>query len=262
MPVDRVERAQQLGEARARGAQVAPVGVDVLAEQRDLADAVGDHRRTSATSSSNGRLDLAPARRGHDAVGAAAVAADADLHPALERPRAARRQLAGEALELEVPLGASASRSSRNSASLWTWPGPKATSTKGKRSKTSSLTDWAQQPPTPTIRSGCSRLRRFASPRCASEAAVGRLADRAGVEEDQVGLGALRRLAVAERLEHAPHALGVVLVHLAAEGREVVARHAPRVPARRRLGPRSDGTRMARSGLQVVDRAHANRGDR
>ena len=55
----------------------------------------------------------------------------------------------------------------RNSASLWIWPGPKATSTKGKRSKTSSLTDWAQQPPTPTVRPGSSLFSRFASPRWA-----------------------------------------------------------------------------------------------
>ena len=52
---------------------------------------------------------------------------------------------------------------------------------------------------------------------------VGGLADRAGVEEDQVGLRALRRLGVAERLEHAAHVLGVVLVHLAAERGHVVA---------------------------------------
>ena len=37
----------------------------------------------------------------------------------------------------------------RNSASLCTWPGPNATSTNGKRANTSSLTDCAQQPPTP-----------------------------------------------------------------------------------------------------------------
>ena len=55
----------------------------------------------------------------------------------------------------------------RNSASLCTCPGPNATSTNGKRSNTSSLTDCAQQPPTPTTRSGCSLFRRLASPRCA-----------------------------------------------------------------------------------------------
>ena len=55
----------------------------------------------------------------------------------------------------------------RNSASLGTWPGPNATSTNGKRAKTSSLTDCAQQPPTPMIRDGSSRLRRLAWPRWA-----------------------------------------------------------------------------------------------
>ena len=55
----------------------------------------------------------------------------------------------------------------RNSARRWIWPGPKATSTNGKRSKTSSFTDCAQQPPTPTTRSGSSVLSRFASPRWA-----------------------------------------------------------------------------------------------
>ena len=40
--VERIERVQQLGEAAraAVGAQVAPVGVDVLPEQRDLAHAL------------------------------------------------------------------------------------------------------------------------------------------------------------------------------------------------------------------------------
>ena len=42
-------------------AQVAAVGVDVLAEQRDLADAVGaPAAATSATSSSSGRLTSRP----------------------------------------------------------------------------------------------------------------------------------------------------------------------------------------------------------
>src|SRR5690606_5958582 len=63
------------------------------------------------------------------------------------------------------------------------------------------------------------------------EAAIRGLADRARVEEDQVGLVLARRLGVAERLEHALHALGVVLVHLAPERGDVVARdRVPRVP--------------------------------
>ena len=57
----------------------------------------------------------------------------------------------------------------RNSASLWTWPGPNATSTKGNWRKTWSLTLCAQQPPTPITRSGSRRLRTFASCRCATK---------------------------------------------------------------------------------------------
>jgi hypothetical protein len=54
------------------------------------------------------------------------------------------------------------------------------------------------------------------------EPVVGLLADRARVEEDEVGLVARGGLPVAERLEHPLHALGVVLVHLAPEGRQVI----------------------------------------
>ncbi len=50
----------------------------------------------------------------------------------------------------------------RNSASLCTWPGPNATSTKGNCWKTCSLTDCAQQPPTPMMRSGSRALRPLA----------------------------------------------------------------------------------------------------
>jgi len=55
------------------------------------------------------------------------------------------------------------------------------------------------------------------------EAIVGRFSDRAGVEEDQVGLVARRSLFVSQRLQHAAHALGVVHVHLTPEGGDVVA---------------------------------------
>ena len=58
------------------------------------------------------------------------------------------------------------------------------------------------------------------------ELRVGLLADRAGVEDEDVGVLGLRRLAEPERLEHALDALRVVSVHLAAERRDVVAPHA------------------------------------
>jgi hypothetical protein len=57
----------------------------------------------------------------------------------------------------------------RNSASLWTCPGPKATSTNGNWRNTSSLTDWAQHPPTPITTSGLRRLCAAACCRCATK---------------------------------------------------------------------------------------------
>ena len=57
------------------------------------------------------------------------------------------------------------------------------------------------------------------------ELRVGLLADRAGVEDDDVGVLGARRLAEAELLEQALDALGVVSVHLAAECGDVVAPH-------------------------------------
>ena len=57
----------------------------------------------------------------------------------------------------------------RNSASLCTWPGPKATSTNGNWRKTCSLTDCAQQPPTPITRPGSRRLSALASCRWATK---------------------------------------------------------------------------------------------
>ena len=51
------------------------------------------------------------------------------------------------------------------------------------------------------------------------------LADRAGVEDDDVGVFLGGRLTETERLEHPLDALGVVAVHLTAEGGQVVAAH-------------------------------------
>ena len=52
---------------------------------------------------------------------------------------------------------------------------------------------------------------------------VGAAPDGAGVEEDQVGVVAPVHGGVAEALQQAPHPLGVVVVHLAPEGGQVVA---------------------------------------
>ena len=59
------------------------------------------------------------------------------------------------------------------------------------------------------------------------ELLVGFLADRAGVEHEDVGVVLRGRLAQSELLEHALDPLAVVSVHLAAEGRDVVPAHGP-----------------------------------
>ena len=61
------------------------------------------------------------------------------------------------------------------------------------------------------------------------EALIRLLPDRAGVEDEHVGLVLGVGLPQSELLEHALDALGVVRVHLAAEGRDVVALHRPKL---------------------------------
>ena len=108
-PLHGVHLREQLGEGRLLAArQVAAVGADVLAEQRDLAHAVGGQPLDLGDQLRERPRDLAPARGGHDAVGAGAVAAHRDLHPGLELALALHREVPGEALELEVALGAEA----------------------------------------------------------------------------------------------------------------------------------------------------------
>src|SRR5262249_22676968 len=61
------------------------------------------------------------------------------------------------------------------------------------------------------------------------EALIRLLANRAGVEDDHVGLVLGRRLAEPELLEHALDPLRVVSVHLAAKGSDVVPAHEPKL---------------------------------
>ncbi len=221
--VDRVDRAQQLSERRpVLAAQVAPVAVDVLAEQGHLADTVGGEALDLGEQLRR-RAALLPApRRGDDAIGADAVAALRDLQPRLERPLAAGRQVAGELLELEVALGGQrvAGQELGELVDL--------ARAEGDVDEREALEDLVLDRLRPAAADADDPLRalgleplRLAE--VGEEAAVGVLADRAGVEEDQVGVIAAVRLGVAERAEHPLHALGVVLVHLAAERGHVEA---------------------------------------
>ena len=92
--VDRVDRAQQVGELRPvlPGAEIAAVGVDVLAEQRDLDHAVAGELLDLVHDVAHPAADLAAAHRRHDAERARVVAADLDRDPGRVIDLAAGRQ--------------------------------------------------------------------------------------------------------------------------------------------------------------------------
>ena len=179
-------------------------------------------RSTSASSSPGGRLTSRPRVDGHDAVRADAVASLRDLQPGLELPRPLHRQVPGEPLELEVALRADrvGRQELRQAVDLARAEGDVDEREALEDLVLDRLRPAAADADHPRRVLGLEALR---LPEVREEAAVGRLADRAGVEQDQVGAVTLRRLLVAERLEHAAHALRVVLVHLAPEGGDVVA---------------------------------------
>ena len=93
----------------------------------------------------------------------------------------------------------------------------------------------------------------------ADDLLFGGLADRAGVDHDQVGLVERRRLLAAGDQQPAGHLLGVAAVHLAAERPDVEPRQRPRLGpvldeagvVRLRGGQPAPG---ARCGCEVEDR--------
>ena len=195
MPVDRVDRLQQLGERAPLRPQVAAVRVDVLAEQRDLADAVGDDA-------------LAPRRRARRTA-ATTSRPRVDGTMQYEHFSCSRREICTQAWKSRArfagrwPVKPSNSKKPwavseslvRNSASLCTCPGPNATSTNGNCAEHLLLDRLrpAAADADDALRVAPLERRRLVQVR--DEALVGLLADRAGVEEDQVGVGARRRLA-------------------------------------------------------------------
>ena len=223
--LDVVHHRQQLGE---RGllphGQVAPVGVHVLAEERDLAHAVVGLALDLLDQLACRPRHLAPARGGNDAVGADAVAAHRDLHPALEGALAVGGQVAGEALELEVALGGEAV-AGEELGELVHLAGPEGHVHERELLEHLLLHRLRPAPAHADRARRVLALQPVGLTEVTRQPAVGLLADRAGVEEDEIGVIARRSLVVSERLEHALHALRIVLVHLAPEGGQVVALH-------------------------------------
>src|SRR5262249_42647646 len=104
--VDGVAGAQQLAELRAQlGCEVAAPGVDVLAEQRDLLDALLRKPRHLGDDLAGAATLFPAANSRHDAIRADRVAAHRHLHPCLEGTLAVvgKRRGEGAVVEPDAP---------------------------------------------------------------------------------------------------------------------------------------------------------------
>jgi len=217
-------------------------GIDVLAEQRDLAAPCPTSRRASAITAAAGRLVSAPRCVGHDTEAAEPVAALLDRQKGGDSLRRRRvRQ------EVELVLGRKIGLDHRAAG-----PGrarhhfrqpviglrPSTISTYGARVqdvRALGLGDAAgnRQDHPPALRARCSfsRRRRPSSENTFS-AALSR--NVAGVEDDHVGAVRHRRRHKAEWRQHIGHPPTVVHVHLAAPGDDVQTPRASLHSAHRR----------------------------
>ncbi len=168
---------------------------------------------------------LAAAHARHDAVGAVAVAARRDLQPGLVLAVALERQRPGEVVERREVAARDRAARLMYSPSRWMLPGPKAKSTNGYCSNSSSFIDSDQHPPTTITLPGSRCLAARASIRCATRrsSAFSRIVQvlKTSKSASAVSIASPRP----DRLEQTLDPLGVVHVHLAAEGRDRVRPH-------------------------------------
>ena len=229
--------AQQFAE-RLPVTELGAVGVHVLAEQRDLEDPVRDQRADLGQDVAGTAVPLLAAQARHDAEGAGVVAADRDRHPGGIGGLAPGRQQRGERLQRlgELDLG------------LVPDPGP----LEQRRQRGHVVGAVHHVDPRGALRDlGALHLGQAAAHRDLHAVLllrqqmtqvpvqpVGRvLADRAGVEHDDVRDLVLARGPVTRLVQQAGQALGVVRVHLAPVGADLVGPaaccHTNRIGARR-----------------------------
>jgi hypothetical protein len=222
--VDASTRAQQLAE-RLPVAELDAVGVDVLAEQRDLADPLVDEGADLGEDVAGSAVLLLAAQRRHDAEGAGVVAAHGYRHPGGVRRLTLGREGAWEDVErledldLRLLLHPCALEEDRQRADVvraehhvhpWRPAGDLA------------AVLLREAAPDGDLHAGVLGLDRRQVPEVPVEPVVGVLPHRAGVEDDDVGLGIVGRRDVAGPLKQAGEPLGVVDVHLAPVGADLV----------------------------------------
>ena len=241
--VDAPARAQQLGERAAITRLIGvgerhPVSVDVLAQQRDLEHALVDQRLHLGQHVAGPAVDLLAAQRGHDAERAGVVAADGDGNPCGvsgfarggQRRREFLQRLDDFDLGLAVVTGPLEQRRQRADVvgaehDVHPW--------RPAQDGVAVLLRQAAADGDLHVRVGLLARREVAE--VAVQLVVGVLAHRAGVEHDDVGVGAVGGALVSGGLQQPGQPLGVVHVHLAAVGADLIgARGARRERAARR----------------------------
>ena len=242
-PVDLAGGAEQLAE-REPVAELDAVGVDVLAEQGDLDGAVGDEQLDLGQDVAGPPVLLLAAQGGHDAERAGVVAPDGDRHPAAGGGLAPGRKGRREHLERfeDLELG------------LVVVPGPLEQGRQGahvvgaeddvdprRLLEDDGLVLLGEAAADGDLHALVLALGAGEVAEGAVELVVGVLAHGAGVDDDDVGLSAVGA-DVAGGFERSAEPLGVVHVHLAAEGAHLVGART----RQRRRGPRRGHVVMIR----------------
>ena len=190
-PLDLAAGAQQLGE-RLPVAELDAVGVDVLAEQGDLGDALGDQRLDLGEDLAGPAVLLLAAQRRDDAERAGVVAARPRSTPTRRTPTRA-----WSAASRGTPRATRGSRPAPPRRPAPARAAPAASRCCGCRRRRrptgarrviSPRSFCARQPPTAICMPGLRGLHRRQVAEVAVELVVGVLPHRAGVEHDDVGL--------------------------------------------------------------------------
>ena len=234
------------------GREVVAVRVDVLAEQRHLAIAGGGQRPGLVDDVVERPAPLRAAAERHDAVGARLVAAVDDRQPGgdrgpardgplPDRPGPGRGQAVGDADDRTPDRRRGTDRAERADRRLRgreTEPVDELGFLVGAQEQVDRGVAAAQAGPIGLAHGAAGqddahrrigRLEPAELAHPADDLLLGALADRAGVDDDEVGALERLRLLAAGRQQPPRHLLGVAPVHLAAERPDVEARQAARL---------------------------------
>ena len=264
-----------VGEARL-GRQVVTVAVHVLTEERDLPEAGGGQGPRLVDDLVERPAALGTATERNDAVGARLVAAVDDRQPCADR-RTARdralgdgscpgsRQVVGDAHHRPAYHRRRANRADRRLGGRQSQPvhelGLLVRAQEQVDRRVAAVQPVAMRladraPGEDHAETGVRLLEACQLPLAADDLLLRALADRTGVDDDQVGRLHRRGLGAARREQPAGHLLGVAPVHLAAERPHVERREGALVGAVLReplVGDFGGGARRGRLGRKQVE---------